>query len=576
MAEMWLTNPLEDVFRTTKKPFRCPYDRRPDYKVEMACNSRESIQLAINVAEDPIIEATARVEIENAPENCGISFDCGGVRYIDNSGNSINIFDEMKRSDLPGELPQCIDRRPIKIIYRQTGAFFITVNTSKDAVAGDYDCKIIVDYTDGKNFKRMAHEYPFKLKVHPVVLPDGGVSEYNYAQWLDCCGYHPEAVAKPTVECNENVYGIKNFSEEWFTLLKNYARQMKKERMNILYVPIYYLLYEGIKYGENGEYIFDFTLFDRFIDTFLEHADIKYFCGFHLILRTSKVPESFSEDWRVHLNAPLVSWIFKEGRGLYNFAWEYLEDDAAWKHLEMLIKGIYEHLKERGLEKKWIQHVSDEVDTAEQFAQIRKVYRKIHEWAPDFKTIDATRDTSLEGYGSDLDIHVPQIDVYDYNEEKYTAAQEAGDIEVWTYTCLKPQFGYMSRLDDWKLIATRLIHWFNYLHDAKGYLHWSWNLWFYCNEPNQPFMNGCCNGWPLDGWVVLPDVENLDVFETIRQRASISGIEDFELLNICDKIDREKTRMLAGILVERANDFTLDTNLFFRVRSLLLDMASGK
>ena len=249
-----------------------------------------------------------------------------------------------------------------------------------------------------------------------------------------------------------------------------------------------------------------------------------------------------------------------------------MNNEAVWKHLEMYVKGLYNHLKERGLTHMWLQHVCDEVAGEDAFNTVLKTYKLIHEWAPEFRTIDATWEDSLEKYGSNLDIHVPQIDIHDLNEEKYAEALKKNEFDVWSYTCLKPQFEYLSRLDDWKLIATRLIHWYNFKNNLKGYLHWSWNLWHY----GKPYEDGCINGWPLDGWVVLPDVENLDVFETIRQRQSASGIEDLELLKICEKIDYEKTHMLVDILVERANDFTLDTDLFFRVRKKLLELASGK
>lgn len=43
--EIWLTNPLEDVFRTDKKPYLGYYNRIPDPEIHMARNARETCSL---------------------------------------------------------------------------------------------------------------------------------------------------------------------------------------------------------------------------------------------------------------------------------------------------------------------------------------------------------------------------------------------------------------------------------------------------------------------------------------------------------------------------------------------------
>lgn len=568
--DIWLTNPLEDVFSTSKKPYHGYHNRRPEHHIEMPKNARESIQIGIYTPDVTMKHVWVEFEQISGDTDNGIVLEGGGVALIHNSANSININNDVMRAKLPAELPQAVLPEKEKILSRSAGSIFITANTTKDTKPGIYDYKVIIHYALGKRDKPNTAEYNITVEVFDVTLPDACDSEYTHLTWTNYCGYTPDADDyKAFVETVADTYGIELFSDEWFTLLKNFAVQQKKERINVVTVPLYPLLNRDIKFGPDGEYIFDFTLLDRFIDTFLENGDVKYFCGFHLMNKTSLMiglDESDNPDF------PLVAYTFKEGHTYENFAWMYMNDERVWKHLEMFVKGVYNHIKERGLTHKWLQHVCDEVAGEDAFNTVLKTYKLVHEWAPEFKTVDATWEDSLEKYGANLDIHVPQIDIHDLNEEKYAAALAKKEFEVWSYTCLKPQFSYLSRLDDWKLISTRLIHWYNFKNNLTGYLHWSWNLWHY----GKPWEDGCINGWPLDGWVVLPDVENLDVFETIRQRENASGIEDQELLRICDSIDHEKTMMLVDILVRRANDYTLDSDLFFRVRRKLLEMASGK
>ena len=124
--DIWITNPLEDVFRTSKKPYLGYYNRIEDHIVELARNSRESIQLAINAGEVPMQQISLEMVLESGEPDNGITFECGGVKLIHNSSNSINIGSKVMRAKLPGELPQAIINGPKDIIeYRQSGSFFI-------------------------------------------------------------------------------------------------------------------------------------------------------------------------------------------------------------------------------------------------------------------------------------------------------------------------------------------------------------------------------------------------------------------------------------------------------------------
>ena len=576
MAELWLTNPLDDVFSTSFKEEDSQFNRRTDFKIEVAKNARESVQLAIRNGAVAMLDTSVQVRIPTEAINCGITFECGAVRLIPALRETVCTHKRTMRTNLPGLLPESIEPAPIKIPEYTTRSFFITAETNENTIPGDYSFEIIVSYIDRTNYTPEEIVYPLNIRVYDVTLPSTEKSTYNHAQWVNFCGYSPDPEDVMLAETNEKIYGIKNFSEEWFTLVENLAKQMKKERINVVFVPLFSLLNRDIKFDSNGKYIFDFTLFDRFLDTFMEYGSIKYFIGCHLLKQSHQVPGKLSHDYeKTAKESKLVTWIFEENRELENFAWKFLDDDAAWKHLEMLIRALYAHLEEIGIEDRWIQCVSDECEGEERLAGVRKVYNKIHEWAPNFKTADATHDTSLENYGTSLDIHIPQLDVHEFNLEKYQEFQRKTDCEVWTYTCLHPKFGYLNRLDDLQLIATRLLHWYNYLFGATGYLNWAWNLWCYCDEYYSPFSNCSASHHPLDAWEVLPDVDNLNIFETIRSRQDASGIEDYELLTICDAIDHEQTKMLASILIARANDFTLDTNTFFRVRSTLFQIVNS-
>lgn len=571
--QTWITNPLEDVFRDSRKPM-CGWESRiEEHILSIAQNARESIQLAVYAGDESVQDCYVEIIPGDGCEGNGVSFECGGVRFMHTAGQSLNLAEKVKRCKLPGELPECIDPSPMTIMFSQSGGFSITAQTEKNARPGVYEYTARLHYGLGRKKKPHTHDHKFKVEVFDVCIPDSRDSEYHHLLWVNLCGTPmPEDAENPytaSFESNASVFGIKTFSEEWFTLIKNYAKVFKKERMNVVCLPYYPLLYKNVKIGENGEYIFDFTIFDRVIDTFLEYGDVKCFCGFHLMQKVSTMLGMEESD---NYDFPLATVLFDPERGIDDFHWIYMNDERAWPHLRNMMSAVYAHVKKRGLENRWLQHVCDEVEGEEPFKAVMNGYKLVHEIAPEFKTIDATWPSSLDRYGEALNIHVPATYVHDKDLEKYADALKNMNVDVWTYTSLQPQFTYMSRLDDWKLIATRFLHWYNFKNNLNGYLCWSWNWWFY----GDPWHDACCGGWPLDGWVVFPDVKNLSVMESVRQRECVSGIYDVELLKICDRIDSKKTRMLVDIMINRANDFTVDSDLFFRIRRLLLEMASGK
>lgn len=571
--QTWITNPLEDVFRTTRKP-NCGWGSRiEEHILCIAQNARESIQLAVYAGETPAQDCYLEIIPGEDCKDNGVSFDYGGIRLLHTHGQSLNIQEKVKRCELPGELPECIDPAPMTVMNNQSGGFFITAQTAKNAVPGVYEYTARLHYGLGRKKKPHIHDHKFKVEVFNVSIPDAAASDYHHELWVNFCGGSmPQDAEYPysdNFESNARVFGIKTFSEEWFRLIENYARVLKNERMNVVTIPYYALLYRNVKIGENGEYEFDFTVFDRVINIFREYGDVKYFCGLHLMEKAATMLGMEPGEY----DFPLVTAVFDpKTDNIDDFRWVYMNDERAWTHIKNLLSAVYDHVKRLGLENQWLQHVSDEVEGDEAFDAVHKCYELVHEIAPEFKTIDATWPSSLEHYGDVLDIHVPALYVHDENSEKYAEALQKKKIDVWTYTSLQPQFTYMSRLDDWKLIATRLLHWYNFKYDLNGYLCWSWNWWFY----GDPWEDSCCGGWPLDGWVVFPDVKNLSVTESVRIRECTSGIYDIELLKICDKIDSKRTRMLVDLLIDRANNFTVDSDVFFRVRRVLLEMASEK
>ena len=226
--QTWITNPLEDVFRNSKKPMCGWGSRIEEHVLCIAQNARESIQLAVYAGDESAQNCYVEIIPEEGSEGNGVSFECGGVRMMHTTGQSLNLCDKVKRCDLPGELSECVDPSPMTIMFNQSGGFFITAETTKDARPGIYEYTARLHYGLGRKRHPHTHDHKFKVEVFDVCIPDSKDSEYCHDLWVNLCGTPmPEDAENPYIasfNSNAHHFGIETFSEEWFTLIKNYAK----------------------------------------------------------------------------------------------------------------------------------------------------------------------------------------------------------------------------------------------------------------------------------------------------------------------------------------------------------------
>jgi len=96
-----------------------------------------------------------------------------------------------------------------------------------------------------------------------------------------------------------------------------------------------------------------------------------------------------------------------------------------------------------------------------------------------------------------------------------------------------PQGVYPNRMIDSSYIKPRIVHWYNYLYDTKGYLHWALNQW------SVPFLTFS----PGDNWIVWPSKTR--VFDSsLRYEAQKSSLEDCQLLFQLEAAQRRMAEQL--------------------------------
>ena len=145
------------------------------------------------------------------------------------------------------------------------------------------------------------------------------------------------------------------------------------------------------------------------------------------------------------------------------------------------------HLKARGWDKRYRQHLADE-PINENAASYRDIARLVHETAPGIRVIEATQTRALVGA---VNTWVPILDHLHRDYDFLRQRQEAGD-EVWFYTCCGPTGSYANRFIEQPLIKPRLLHWINFRYGVTGYLHWGFNCW----EPGHSPFDETTFRWP--------------------------------------------------------------------------------
>jgi len=128
---------------------------------------------------------------------------------------------------------------------------------------------------------------------------------------------------------------------------------------------------------------------------------------------------------------------------------------------------------------------------------------------------------------------------------------------MWIYTVGIFQAGaYLNKTVDVPLIQSRVLHWFNYRFDLKGYLHWGFNSW-----TDDPFeAPGQHRG---DGWHVYPKKGGL--LDSLRWEQMRNGIQDYEYLWLLqDKVQQMKAGMsnrVASLIEPSQRSVEIATNV---------------
>jgi len=482
-VQVWVPDALEKMLPQTERP--AEYEMRAD--LIAARGEYESIQIALRADEQVEGVAATISPLEGGADSiAGENLLLNVVGLIPVEKNTEGTPAE-ELIPAPCEIPDpLLPYEPLDLEAGRTRAFWVTVHVPRDAAPGEYEGTVTVR-ADQET------EIPIKLTVYPISLPDK--RPLHMTNWFDAAAL-------------SRWYQVEAWSEEHWKLIETYARDMAEHGEDTIIVSLGLI---AIWQEKDGTLTFDFDRFDRYVDAFMAVGIDQ---GIELGHVGGRGPggwnakEMVFHDRKVNL---------REGAEAREFTRE--------EKVRALVRAVQDHLEQRGLLDISMIHIADEPIPAN-IESWKEKSHIVHEAAPKLRRVDAIH---VPDCGGELEIYCPELGYFDKWYDGFAAMQERGEIELWFYTCCNPRGLYANRFIDYQLIKTRLLHWMNYLYDARGYLHWGPNRW--TEKPYQEAARGDLP--PGDAWLVYPGEEG--PVSSIRWEALRDGVEDFELLWVLEQ-----------------------------------------
>jgi hypothetical protein len=529
--ELWTDESFNKNFKNTQKP----YNASNVVSLDAARNEYESAQILLRHDEKFTIH--------------GISFTdfISDTNTISKSNIKYNFQDYIYYNDGISYPDPLLNSTSIDVNENETQGIWITVYIPKEAAAGEYTGKASVHTSVGD------FEAAINLKVYPVQIPNTNQGEFTMEYWSFFTGAWYHGYEEATFV--KNYYGYEKYSEEWWVLIDRAAENMREHRINVLLVRAQDLLLDaGTTIDAEGKYKFEWSLFDKYIQRFIDKGVVKKLVGFQLL-------EQFSVD-HVH--------VIKYDDGNMKIINESPGSESAENWLDQYLPALRAHLEEKGWLDIWMQHIADEPNrNPDNWIAARE---KVRKYMPDVKCSEALDVTRLnEHLTGHIDLWVPRAEQFDENVDFFDARKEAGD-DVWVYTCCEPSQEYfLNKFIDRPYWHSRILSWGCYKYGLNGFLHWGYNFW---DENDSNFGLNSSAAFKGDGFIVYPDPQHKNLKNSVRLIATRDGVEDFELFKILERKNPNLANKIVNKVFTNFSYFSANTNRMREVRKELLNAAS--
>lgn len=580
VLQYWTENNLVKVLPTSEKTEQS----KTELTLDMAKNEYESGQIVLKSDSDFVVQAVTSSAIScdsdfvtQAVTSSAISCDMGEinkvdiqvnfVEYMNLSYNSVSWWTETEYKnyiDSYGNVfpEKLLNDTSMNVSANTAQSIWVTVNTSKDTPAGEYKGSVDITTTMGNI------TVPITVTVHDVTVPDASEGAYKNILWAGTAGWTGEegrgsgaSVADPVLDFYP---GLVKYSDEWWHLMGEFAKQMKADRVTSYWVPTTHLLLDGgSTVAEDGTVTFNWDKFDEVISFFLQNGSFNVLEGSHFLYGGGVAG----------YNGYAVNCIYRDADGTTKRGNLPFENEYVASYAKQFFTALDQHLKEKGWSNMWMQYLGDEPMNAtfnQQWITARETWMRAA--APDMKVHVAVNNmeavNALEGH---VDSWVPILNIQDQNLGYFNDRKQNYNEDVLNYICGgNPCQYYMNRHIDMPYAPMRLLGWYNFKEGLSGTLNWAYNFWWQDNATTEN---------PGDNGIVYPDVYNNSLIGSVRGASMRDGIEEYELFRMLDRMNPDLARsMVKKILPEESanSQYVINPQEIQHVRLCLLKVLAGE
>ena len=338
-------------------------------------------------------------------------------------------------------------------------------------------------------------------------------------------------------DCIAELHDVEIFSKEWYKIAGEYVTAYVEMGNTMLLIPTVTPALDTEVGHErmtaqlvditvkNGEYFFDFSALDYFID-FVTEKGIRYYEFAHLFTQ-----------WGAEFCPKIVATVDGEKKKI--FGWENSSESEEYKaFLSAYLPALCDYIRQKGIAENSFLHLSDEPPESTQ-ERYGRLYAFVKALVGDLRTLDALSEFSFyeKGY---VDVPVPIT----------STAKQFADNNVYhlAYYCCWPCTGFESnRFFIMPGERTRVIGYQLYKNNANGFLQWGYNFYHGYRSLTiiNPYENTSANGqFPSgDSFVVYPDKERGGVKKSLRYFYMKEAFQDYRALKLLETLCGKDTAM---------------------------------
>ncbi len=422
-----------------------------------------------------------------------------------------DAYDENYLRTTPGIYPDLL--RPLHrggsaTVVKTLGSIWIDLTIPESFAPGEHELTVKLDC---EKFGLGIIENTLTVEVIDATLPPQTLIN---TQWFHC-----DSLA--------SYYDVEVWSERHFEIIESYMRTAVKNGQNMILTPVFTLALDTAVGGERlthqlvgvskngGEYSFDFTLLDRWVDL-CDKVGFKYLEISH-----------FFTQWGAHHAPKIMATVDGEYKKI--FGWETDAHGEEYREfLRSFVTAFLSHMRAREDDGRCFFHISDE-PSLDHIESYQKSKAAVADLLDGYTIMDAMSKYDFFERG------IIKTPIPSNNHIKPFLENRVPGL--WTYYCCTQTVNVSNRLVAMPSYRNRSIGIQMFKYNIVGFLQWGYNFYqsFHSTDAINPAYDLSGDDWVPAGDMcsVYPD-SNGTPLESLRLIVFNEALQDMRAMQLLE------------------------------------------